>query len=100
MLGQARQAGSKEGPSRKIEGMKQFILKQLMPGRLPPQFGQRVQIVERERYSKVRRNDLQVSTVNDAEGLAQNLVASHDFVEAPPQDLDTARRGDSEAVEN
>src|SRR5262245_13008526 len=72
--------------------MKQFILKELMPDGLPPRLRQRVQIVERERHRKVRRDDLQMSTVDDGEGCAQNLVAAHDFVDAPLQDGYVARR--------
>ena len=83
---------------RKIEGMKQFILNELMPDGLPPRFRQRVQIVERERHSEVWRDDLHVSTVDDGEGCAQNLVAAHDFVDAPLQDGYVARRRYSQRI--
>ena len=85
-LGQAHQAGPKQGSLRKIEGIKQFILKELMSDGLPLRLWQRVQIVKREGHSQLWRNDLQVSTVDDGEGRAQNFVASHDFVDAPLQD--------------
>ena len=99
LLGQAHEAGPKQGALFKIEGMKQFILKELLPDRLPPRFGQRVQIGKRERHAEARRNDLRVSTADDGEGCAQNLVAFHDFVDAPFQDRHVARRRYSEGVE-
>ena len=69
-----------------------------MPDSLPPRCGQRVQIVKGERHSKLRRDDLQVSAVDDREGCSQNLVASHDFVDAPLQDRYVARRRYSQRI--
>ena len=85
---------------RKIEGMKQFILKELMPEGLLPRFRQRVQIVKRERHSELRRNDLHVSTLDAGDGCTQNFVPSHDLVDAPLQDRHVARRRYSQRVEN
>jgi hypothetical protein len=85
---------------RKIEGMKQFILKELMPEGLLLRFLHRAQIVKRETHGELRRNDLHISTVDSGDGCAQNFVTSHDFVDAALQDRRVARRSYSKRVEN
>ena len=45
-----------------------------------------MQIVENQIHDQLRRNDLDASTVDDGECRTENLVPSHDFVEAPLQE--------------
>src|SRR5262249_21570884 len=94
-----RQTRPNKGTTRKIEGMTQFFLKDLLDGSLLAGCLQLVQILERQRHGQLRRNDLHILTVDVGEGRAQNFVASHDLVDASLQDRRVDRRRQSEHVD-
>jgi len=67
-----RDQAARRGPSRKIEGMKHLFEAVDAPAVCLLNSRQRVQIVESERYGKVRAHDLQVSTVNDVKVVVES----------------------------
>src|ERR1700730_3943987 len=80
--------------------MKYLFLNELVSDRLLIGARRYPQIVERQGHDQLRRYGLYVSTRDNGKGRAQDLVSSPDFVDAPLQDSDVARRRQPKRMED